>query len=87
MKSRNSILLIVIISLALVAIYIVIPSSPGLHIDLGPIQVDRDFEIKQGLDLQGGLQVLLVALFQCAGFAMLALNLVFRFGQAALELA
>jgi protein-export membrane protein SecD len=61
MKSKNSILLIIIIILALVAIYIVIPSSPGLHIDLGPIQIDRDFEIKQGLDLQGGLQVLLEA--------------------------
>jgi protein-export membrane protein SecD len=62
MKStRNVILLGVIVLLTLVSVYIDLPNSPGLHIDLGSIQVDRDFEIKQGLDLQGGLQVLLEA--------------------------
>jgi protein-export membrane protein SecD len=47
--------------LALIAVYIDLPNSPGLHIKLGPIDIDRDFDIKQGLDLQGGLQVLLEA--------------------------
>jgi protein-export membrane protein SecD len=55
------VLIVVIAILTLVSVYIDLPNSPGLHIDLGPIQVDRDFEIKQGLDLQGGLQVLLEA--------------------------
>jgi protein-export membrane protein SecD len=36
-------------------------SEAGLHISLGPIDIQRDFEIKQGLDLQGGVQVLLEA--------------------------
>ncbi len=58
-NTRNIALLIAIIILTLVSVYIDLPNSPGLHIELGPITLDRDFEIKQGLDLQGGLQVLL----------------------------
>ncbi len=61
MKSRNAVLLIIIATLTLVAVYIDLPNSPGVHINLGPIKANRDFEIKQGLDLQGGLQVLLEA--------------------------
>jgi preprotein translocase subunit SecD len=61
MKSRNTILLVVIIILTLVSVYIDLPHSPGVHIALGPININRDFSIKQGLDLQGGLQVLLEA--------------------------
>ncbi len=57
MKRRNLLLLALIAILAFIAIYIDLPHSPGLHI--GPL--DRAFEIKQGLDLQGGLQVLLEA--------------------------
>jgi protein-export membrane protein SecD len=60
-KTRNTVLLVVIVILTLVSIYVDLPNSPGLHIELGSIKVDRDFEIKQGLDLQGGLQVLLEA--------------------------
>jgi protein-export membrane protein SecD len=59
---RNSIILfILVIILAAIALYVVVPGSPGLHISLGPVDVQRDFEIKQGLDLQGGVQVLLEA--------------------------
>ncbi len=53
--------LISIVILASIAIYVVFPGSPGIHISLGPIDIQRDFEIKQGLDLQGGVQVLLEA--------------------------
>jgi protein-export membrane protein SecD len=60
-NTRNAVLLIIIAISALFSVYIDLPKSPGLHIELGPIKVDRDFEIKQGLDLQGGLQVLLEA--------------------------
>ncbi len=59
--NRNIVLLILIVVLALVAVYIDLPSSPGIHIALGPIKIDSDFNIRQGLDLQGGVQVLLVA--------------------------
>jgi preprotein translocase subunit SecD len=61
MKNRNTILLVAIIILTLVSVYIDLPHSPGIHVELGPIKIDRSFDIKQGLDLQGGLQVLLEA--------------------------
>lgn len=39
------------------AVYVVVPNNPGIHI--GPI--DRNFRVVRGLDLQGGLRVLLQA--------------------------
>ena len=54
-------LLAAIILLALGAAWVVLPDNPGIHIHIGPIQVDRDIELRRGLDLQGGLQVLLEA--------------------------
>ena len=54
-------MLIAILILALIVLYVVFPGSPGIHLALGPLSIDRDFRIVQGLDLQGGLQVLLEA--------------------------
>jgi preprotein translocase subunit SecD len=50
-------LLIPIVLILIIAIYIDLPKSPGLH--LGPI--NRDFSTHLGLDLVGGLQALLEA--------------------------
>jgi protein-export membrane protein SecD len=50
-----------IIILGLIALYVDLPKSPGVHVEVGPVQVSQDFQIKQGLDLQGGLQVMLEA--------------------------
>jgi protein-export membrane protein SecD len=61
MRNRNTILLITIIVLTLIAVYIIIPNGPGLHVALGPYEIDRDFALKQGLDLQGGVRVMLEA--------------------------
>ena len=61
MRSRNIALLVMIVILAAIALYIVVPNSPGVHISLGPIQIDQSFGIRQGLDLRGGVQVLLQA--------------------------
>jgi len=61
MPRRNLILLGGIIILAAVAIWVDIPTNPGIHIHLGPIQIDREIEVHEGLDLQGGMQVLLEA--------------------------
>jgi protein-export membrane protein SecD len=61
MRSRNVVLLVAILVLALIVVYVALPNSPGIHLELGPISIDRDFEIRLGLDLQGGLQVLLEA--------------------------
>ncbi|HEX9797748.1 MAG TPA: hypothetical protein VGA52_12240, partial [Anaerolineales bacterium] len=40
-----------------IAVYLVLPSDPGIH--LGPVQ--REVKVVRGLDLQGGLRVLLEA--------------------------
>jgi len=61
MRNRNVTLFIAIIILALISVYVVWPNGPGLHIKVGSFEIDRDFRIRQGLDLQGGLQVLLEA--------------------------
>jgi len=61
MRSRNITMLVSILILALITLYVVFPGSPGIHLELGPLSIDRDFRTVQGLDLQGGLQVLLEA--------------------------
>lgn len=61
MRERNVGLLVGVIILALAAIWVDLPTNPGLHIHLGPINFDRDIRVHQGLDLQGGMQVLLEA--------------------------
>lgn len=57
MRERNYMMLIGIIFIALVAGWIVMPDNPGLR--LGPI--NKEIKVHEGLDLQGGLQVLLQA--------------------------
>jgi len=57
MRERNYALLVVIIFLALVAGWIDLPDNQGIHI--GPINFDS--KVRFGLDIQGGLQVLLQA--------------------------
>ncbi|MBN1264558.1 MAG: protein translocase subunit SecD [Anaerolineales bacterium] len=57
MKYRYVRLLIPILILFGLAIWTVLPDHPGIH--LGPIQ--KDIELVRGLDLQGGLRVLLEA--------------------------
>ena len=61
MRDRNVGLLMGVIILAVAAIWVALPTNPGLHIHLGPINFDRDIRVHQGLDLQGGMQVLLEA--------------------------
>ena len=58
---RNTTLLVGIILLAAVLIWIDLPDNPGIHIHRGFINIDKDIRVHQGLDLQGGLQVLLEA--------------------------
>ena len=61
MRQRNVSLLIGIIILTVVLIWVDQPNNPGLHLDIGGLSIDRDIAVHQGLDLQGGLQVLLEA--------------------------
>ena len=55
--SRSYRLLIPIILILILAIYIDLPKSPGIHI----IGINRDFSTRLGLDLVGGVQALLEA--------------------------
>jgi preprotein translocase subunit SecD len=57
MRERNYMFLVGIIFLALVAGWIAMPDNPGLA--LGPFK--KDIRVHEGLDLQGGLQVVLEA--------------------------
>jgi len=61
LRERNVGLLTGIIILTLAAIWVNWPDNPGIRINLGPINIDRDIRVHQGLDLQGGMQVLLEA--------------------------
>ncbi|MCL4500010.1 MAG: protein translocase subunit SecD [Chloroflexi bacterium] len=61
MVQRDLRLLIGIVIVAAAAIFIAYPSSPGIHVDVFGIKVNQDFPIHEGLDLQGGVQVLLQA--------------------------
>lgn len=57
MRERNYLFLVGIIFIALIAGWIALPDNPGLR--LGPIS--KDIKVHEGLDMQGGLQVLLQA--------------------------
>ena len=61
MKNRNLVLLVVIVVMTAVAIWIDLPSNPGIHLKIGSWELNSDIYIHQGLDLQGGTQVLLEA--------------------------
>jgi preprotein translocase subunit SecD len=61
MTERSFRFLAFVVLLAAAAGWVVWPGNQGLHIELGPIKIHKDIKIHQGLDLQGGLQVLLEA--------------------------
>lgn len=60
MQQRYTAWLIVTVLVVALATYVVVPGT-GIHIVLGPVNINRDFGARQGLDLRGGLQVLLQA--------------------------
>lgn len=61
MQRRYTAWLIPIVTLIILAAYVVWPNNPGIHFTLGSTSFDRDFTVHEGLDLQGGLQVLMEA--------------------------
>ena len=60
MQRRPTLLLVVTAVLVALAVYIVLPGLP-LRFTLGSTTVNQDLEVRQGLDLRGGLQILLEA--------------------------
>ena len=61
MRQRDINLLVFIVLLSAVVIWIALPDNPGIHLNLGSLRIDRSLRFLSGLDLQGGLQVLLEA--------------------------
>lgn len=61
MLHRNLRILAGIIVVAVLAFIIAWPTSPGIHIHTFALNIDQNFPIREGLDLQGGIQVLLEA--------------------------
>jgi len=61
MRQRDIQLLVLIVILTATVAWVVWPGNPGLHVHLGPINIDRDINVHLGLDLRGGMQVLLEA--------------------------
>lgn len=62
--SRDVSWLMLIILLTAAAVYVSHPADLGLYYDFdgdGILEIDRTFSVRQGLDLQGGLQVLMEA--------------------------
>lgn len=57
MSQRTGYLLILIAVIIAMAIYIVLPNSPGIH----ALGIDKDFTTRLGLDLVGGVQALMEA--------------------------
>jgi preprotein translocase subunit SecD len=60
MQQRNIAWLLVTAILVAAATYVVLP-GPGLNLSIGGFTLNNDLTVRQGLDLQGGLQVLLEA--------------------------
>jgi preprotein translocase subunit SecD len=61
MQRSHIIWLVAIALLAIVVGWIDWPNNPGFHIEGAGINLDRQIAVKEGLDLQGGLSVLLEA--------------------------
>jgi len=61
MRQRDIRLLALIVVVTAMAVWVALPTNPGIHIKLGNLQIDRDIRVHQGLDLQGGMEVLLQA--------------------------
>lgn len=58
---RNVRMFIGIVLVAVLAAWLAQPATLAIHIDFAGIKIDREIKIYEGLDLQGGMQVMLEA--------------------------
>ena len=61
MQQSHIRLLIGIAILVLVAAWVDWPGNNGIHFEIGGLRIDREVKVSEGLDLQGGMQVMLEA--------------------------
>jgi preprotein translocase subunit SecD len=61
MRQRDIQLLVLIAVVAAFAIWVALPTNPGIYLRLGETKIERPIDLHLGLDLKGGMQVLLEA--------------------------
>jgi len=61
MRQHDGRLLILIVIIAALAAWVAWPGNPGIDIKLGERSITREIRLQLGLDLQGGMQVLMKA--------------------------
>jgi protein-export membrane protein SecD len=61
MRQHDGRLLILIVVIAALAAWVAWPGNPGINIKLGERSITREIRLPLGLDLQGGMQVLMKA--------------------------
>ncbi len=61
MRERNLLLLLFIVLLVAFCIWVDLPQTHALKLQLGPVKIYREIKFRLGLDLKGGLQVVLEA--------------------------
>ena len=61
MRQRDIRLLVLIVLLTIFVAWVSWPGNPGIHLRIGEKRIDRDIKTSLGLDLRGGMQVLLEA--------------------------
>jgi preprotein translocase subunit SecD len=61
MQQRTFGLLVAILALTAIAVWVALPGDRNININSGPFQIQRNIQYHRGLDLQGGLQVVLAA--------------------------
>jgi len=61
LRERNLFILLAIVLLIAFCLWVDLPQTQALNIQLGPIKIYREIKFRLGLDLKGGLQVVLEA--------------------------
>ncbi len=61
MRQQDGRLLILIVIIAAFSAWVSWPNNPGINVRIGEFLVERNIDVQLGLDLQGGMQVLLEA--------------------------
>ena len=61
MQQRNMRVFIGVLLIAILAFWVAQPTNLAIHVDFLGIKIDRDIRVYEGLDLQGGMQVMLEA--------------------------
>mgnify|MGYP001126541930 CR=1 FL=1 len=59
MQKSDIRILVLIALIVAISIWVVLPNNPGINLQLGGLKIQREIKLLLGLDLQGGIQVIL----------------------------